>query len=518
MMRIRIRIFVILLIALMVENRQEVLGQPADTLPLSDKVIRSAAFAIGFRGEVWRNPALYYYYTPYAWTSLDVNGAYHDKGKASLKQEGDKDARIGVDVNSFVILSERDRVFGSAGYRSEKQENVLWNENIDWRQIAPYVTGDSIGGFLKGETYYFNGGYASGLGSWVWGITGGYRASHNYRDKDPRPRNTASDLSLAFGVGYCLGMYRLGVSADFRFYQQRSEILFLADKGSTSVYHMLGLGRDYVRFAGNQTGTKHQGKQWGGSIGILPVDTERGISATVTIDYMAMDKKLSSANNLTLTELETTDLKGNVTWMRKLQPAEHLAVKLTAGYTVRKGTENIYGEAGGSSYGALISTSPGMKVTSSRIAVSSLWERLLTDKSVWGGAIVPNITYRRLEADYTVVSRLVHLSALEGSLRARLQYQKRRLRLTAEANGGYYANLSAGHSLPELDAARSSAQTLLANIDYLSDSYSVLGICLRGDYPVLKQYSLSLSVQWQTAYYKKCGTTRYAACSLGIFF
>ena len=99
-----------------------------------------------------------------------------------------------------------------------------------------------------------------------------------------------------------------------------------------------------------------------------------------------MDKKLSNANNLTLLELNTTDLKGNVTWMRELQQAEHLAVKLDAGYIVRKGMENIYGEAGGSSYGALISTSLGMKVTNSRIAVSGLWEKLLTDKGVWGGS------------------------------------------------------------------------------------------------------------------------------------
>lgn len=168
-----IRIIIMLLIALFVESRQEAFGQTTDTLSLSDKVIRTASFATGFRGEIWQNPALYYYYTPYTWTRLDVNGAYHDKGKASLKQEGDKDTRIGVDVNSFVILSERDRVFGSAGYRSEKQENVLWNENIDWKLIAPYVTGDSIGGFLKGETYYFNGGYASESGSWTWGDAAG---------------------------------------------------------------------------------------------------------------------------------------------------------------------------------------------------------------------------------------------------------------------------------------------------------------------------------------------------------
>ena len=162
--------------------------------------------------------------------------------------------------------------------------------------------------------------------------------------------------------------------------------------------------------------------------------------------------------------------------------------------------------------------SPGMKVTNSRIAVSGLWEKLLTDKGVWGGAIVPNIIYHRLETDYNAVSRFVHLSVLESSLRARLLYQKRLLRLTAEANGGYYANLSAEYSLPGLNAAKSSAQTLLANIDYLSDSYSMVGIRLQGDYPIMKQYNLSLSVQWQAAYYKKCGTAQYAVCSLGIFF
>ena len=75
-----IRIIIMLLIALFVESRQEAFGQTTDTLSLSDKVIRTASFATGFRGEIWQNPALYYYYTPYIWTRLDVNGAYHDKG------------------------------------------------------------------------------------------------------------------------------------------------------------------------------------------------------------------------------------------------------------------------------------------------------------------------------------------------------------------------------------------------------------------------------------------------------
>ena len=514
----RTRIISVLLIILSVWCRQTAFGQTADTLSLGGKAVRTASFATSFRGDVWQSPALYYYYTPYTWTTLDINGAYHDKGDASLRQEGTEDTRIGVDVNSFVILSKRDRVFGQAGYKSEKQEDVVWNENIDWALIAPYVTGDSIGGFLKGETYYFNGGYAAETGRWSWGIKGGYRASHNYRDKDPRPRNTASDLSFVLGAGYLMGAYRIGISADFRLYQQKNEITFLADKGSTSVYHTLGLGMDYVRFAGNQTGTKYQGTEWGGSIGFLPVDTENGMSATVAVSHMAMDKKLSSANNLTLLKTGTTDWDGNVTWMRRLRKQEHLAVKLEAEHILRKGTENIYGEAGGSSYDKLISTSPGTKTANSRIALSGMWERLPQEGRMWGGAIVPSIGFHRLNIDYSAVSRFVHTSALECALRARLQYQRRLLRLTAETDGGYYANTSTEQSLPGLETSKSSAQTLLANINYLSDSYGLAGIRLQGDYPLMRQYNLYLSVQYKTAFYKTCGTTKYVACSLGIFF
>ena len=45
----RIRIIITLLIALFVESRQEAFGQTVDTFSLSDKVIRTASFATGFR-------------------------------------------------------------------------------------------------------------------------------------------------------------------------------------------------------------------------------------------------------------------------------------------------------------------------------------------------------------------------------------------------------------------------------------------------------------------------------------
>ena len=85
MIRIRMRIVITLLVAFIGTNVQKTVGQTvADTLSLPDKVIRMGSFATGFRGEVWQNPALYYYYTPYTWTSVDVNAVRHDKGRAAL--------------------------------------------------------------------------------------------------------------------------------------------------------------------------------------------------------------------------------------------------------------------------------------------------------------------------------------------------------------------------------------------------------------------------------------------------
>lgn len=515
---IRIRIFILSLFALFVEGRQEVFGLPADPLPLADKVNRVSSFATEFRGEVGLNPALYYYFTPFSWTSLDINGVYHDKGKAALRQEGDKETHIGVDVNSFVVLSEHSRVFGSAGYRNKKQENVGWNENLDWETVAPYVTGDSIGGFLKGEIYYFKGGYARESGDWTWGLSGGYKAAHNYRDKDPRPRNTSSDLTFACGAGYRFGKYRFGMAADFRLYQQQSEITFMADKGSTSVYHMLGLGKDYVRFAGTQTGVKYQGLQWGGQMALLPACSADGWSVQLGMNRMNLDKNLSGANNLTLLRLETTQLKGDVAWMQKMRKNAQAGLKLNASYLLRQGKEHIYGEAGGNSYGTLISISPGIRVAKTQVGLQGLWESSLTNQRHWGGAIVPEINCHWLDIDYKAASRQVCLSSLEVSLLGRLYYQKKKWRFTAEAKGSYNANLLAASLLPGLDTSKSSSQALLDNVAYLSDSYGMMGVLLQANYPVIKQSSLFLALQWQRVQYKKSGMTQYAACSLGLFF
>lgn len=102
---------------------------------------------------------------------------------------------------------------------------------------------------MKEEEYKFSGGYTYRFGKWAGGAELDYRAVIAYRDKDPRPRNIISDLKASLALSRNLGeKYILGLSVQARKYNQRSDIKYLADKGPTSVYQMLGLGMDYVRF------------------------------------------------------------------------------------------------------------------------------------------------------------------------------------------------------------------------------------------------------------------------------
>lgn len=508
----------ILCLLLTATRMQAVCSRPSDTIPASDRALIHASYAIGFAGDLRSNPTLYHDYTPYSWTDLRLNGHLNHKGQAFVRQEGSQDMSLGMEVRSFVVLSQQSRVFGSAGYLNRRQDHVVWNENLDWALIAPYVTGDSIGGHLKGETYYFDGGYTHESGRWLWGIAGGYRATHNYRDQDPRPRNTVSDLTATLTMGYRLGHYRLGISTGFRLYGQQSEILFLSDRGSTSVYHPLGMGMHYVRFAGDRTSTTHQGLQWSGHLGIHPAGHREGWMGTGGVTRFSVDKKLDDANHLTMARLDVTKWEATIAWLRPHTPTTDFGVKLHLDHTTRRGKEYLYGEAGGSSYSHLIGTSPGISVSATRITSEALWEQLPPASTAVGWALRPAIGYGYLNASHRASSRHVRVAALTPHLRARIDYRKRKLHAAAELIAAYHATLTAESRLPGLNAEQSAAQTLLANTALLTDSRRTFGVGLTSRYAITPDYNVQLSLRWQAHTYRRHGTAQQASCSLGIFF
>ena len=487
---------------------QTVEAMTADTLTAGEKLtveqklLSEYSHSTAFRKQAGQNIAIRYDLRPFSLTTVSLNGLYEERGNAALAQEGNGEKDFSAKVNSSVVLNQRNRLFGTAFYRNGRRENVVWNENSDYSLLYPYVVGDSIGGYMKEEAYQFSGGYTYRQGKWTTGAEVDYRAVIAYRDKDPRPRNVISDLRASLALSRQLGRkYRLGLSVQARQYNQKSDIKYLADKGSTSVYQMLGLGMDYVRFAGSQTSSRYTGSGIGGSIDLLPANGHGacdGFSASLRTDYLHLTKELPNVNYAPINEVKHTTLSLESAWTHRNREWEY-GVRLLAAWQQRTGIENIFGDPTGSAY-PKISSVAQYKNHTLQAALKGMIGQRPDGARRWGWTLLPNAGYG------------------PGGLEAPALWQVSGMLLSASLTGGYTANVKSGYSLTGLDSKGSVGSTLLSNIDYLSDDHTSLALGLRGDYAVNDRYAVFLSAHWQHQEYSRCGGTDRIEVSLGVTF
>jgi hypothetical protein len=476
-----------------------------------------------FRPQIWQNSAIRYDLRTYSLTSVDLSGSIDRRGAASLAQEGNRRRDLRVDIRSFVALNDRERLFGEAGYRNGRRDNVQWNENSDYNLIYPYVVGDSIGGWMNEEEYRFGGTYVRRLHRWRVGIGVHYRAMTAYRDKDPRPRNTVSDLQAGVSAALQPGADRhiLALALRGRKYSQQTNIAFLADKGSSSVYQMIGMGMDYVRFAGAQTSTRHTGLGIGGSIDWMPANRQgrnNGLSASLKVDYLHLTKRLPNANYAPINEVKQTDIALETAWTQETMRWQR-AVGLTAAYGKRTGIENIFGDPAAGVYPQLSSISQYTNTTLTALLTARIGQPTeAIGNRLFGWNVEPAVGYDYLKPEYKGNQRFMELSTLQGTLKAQLFVQLPRWLLTATAGGGYSAALAHDYSLPGLNAASSVGVALYANYRYLSDNCFTAHIALRADYAIGTRYALTLSARWRHDNYQTCGTSNRGEVAVGVLF
>ena len=127
-------------------------------------------------------------------------------------------------MDSYIVLKNR-KLWGQAYYRNGVKRNVVWNETSDYDWVYPYVLGDSVGGDLRCEEYYFAGGYAREYARVTWGGTLDYRAAVEFRNIDPRPKNVVGELNASLGISLRTKThYGIGISAFATKYKQSNEI------------------------------------------------------------------------------------------------------------------------------------------------------------------------------------------------------------------------------------------------------------------------------------------------------
>lgn len=510
----KLRILLALLLGILFPPVLQAGSVAVDSLSIEQRLLLHHNPLSTFRSQLWANPAMHYYIRDFSLTSVSMNGQYERRGDAAVIQEGNGKKNFSFQATSFLKLTERDRVFGEVSYTNGRRENVMWNENSDFELLYPYVTGDSIGGFMKGETYRFLGGYAHSVGAWTIGAQISYRASINYRDQDPRPRNVVSDLEASLGVTRALNeYYTLGLSLTGRKYNQKSDIKFLAEKGSTSVYQMLGFGIDYVRFAGTQLSSNYTGGGVGASLDLLP-RRGYGLSASFGYDYFHVTKELTSINYAPLTEIANKEFKMEIAWTTEMTGTWEYGAKLNSEIALREGTENIFGDPTGNIYPILTSVKQ-YKNTTTKVRLTGIVGQ---PNLRWGWTLLPTVGYSQIKPEYKGASRFMEISAIDAGLKLQTTRRMSNLLLTAGAEGGYTSNLKSEYSLPGLDRTLSVGQSVMANIEYLSDDHASVGLSLRGDYTFSPKYALFASGRWLHQAYKTCGATNYGEVSLGFVF
>lgn len=277
-------------------------------------------------------------------TYSEIKGVFESRREddALLPQEGDGLDQGSVKVSSLVRLQGHSAVRAGAEYSRGVKRNVLWNSTSDFELLYPDVMADTVGGDLQKEQYSFYGAWTTLLGKAHIGVYGGYRALHEYRQVDPRPRSVTSDLNATLTGGIAAGGYVVDLNGSVRVYKQSQDVSFYDPLGAnTSELHFTGLGSRFARFdgSGDFTSSRYAGHGWETAVTLTPghPDGWTGLLSYTSLDIECM---LVANNDVPITDL----------WIQKLEGAlgyKHLSgsvkwnILAGLGYELRQSTENI---------------------------------------------------------------------------------------------------------------------------------------------------------------------------------
>lgn len=315
-----------------------------DTLSIADRSAERlspvTAYAAGSSASVsdWL-------FSPYdSYTTLSSSWEYRGEEWPLLREEGQSGSEGVIDIGTMVRLDENSAVRGKVQYRNGLKKGVMWNSSSDYDILRPYAVADSVGGDVKREQYSFSGGYAARSGRIHYGFEGAYRALHEYRMVDPRPRNIVSDLSIKAGAGFRMtARYLLDFSVAYRRYSQSQNISFYSQKGSnSSVFHLTGLGSHFGRFEGGTsayTTTRYAGNGLDVNLNLLP-DGVSGWRAGLTYSLFSLVHHLPNQNEVPYTELYTRTAEGKVSYVSQGRKMDY-ALDLHINYESRSGVESV---------------------------------------------------------------------------------------------------------------------------------------------------------------------------------
>ena len=222
--------------------------------------------------------------------------------------------------------------------------------------MFPYVTADTTTVSMLREYYRFRGGYVHKQNKLTLGAELSYQSTIEYRNRDPRPKNTSLDVQLRLGLGYDVLPQRVvAMYVDAGRYTQQSNVIFMNPQGNRVLYHLTGLGMQYFRFKGLQNAVKYEGNNYliGNFYAHKKWERIAGFCRYVARKYT---KRLASERDIPICDIFQTKWRGDISWIKQ-QKLWTYKLMLNAEIVKREGQERFY-DSGLTNYKQIASSKP----------------------------------------------------------------------------------------------------------------------------------------------------------------
>ncbi|MDR0229376.1 MAG: hypothetical protein LBI72_09975 [Flavobacteriaceae bacterium] len=317
-----------------------------DSIPLFQSLRLKSQSENLFNTFYYYNPANMSGYSSYSTSLFEVKYASQNNA-LYLLQEGKEQTGLEVYTSSYKKLKNNRSIWGHAKYVNQKHKDVQWNDNIDTKEIAPYVMADSTAGTMKYEAYEFAGGYTKQFERWKIGSEFSYNAHMGYRAKDPRPKNISSLMRLKVGATYQIYKdWAIGGFGEVNKYTQNTSVKFANQTQQASLYQMQGMGEWNYYFSGKVKDVIFERFGYVGGVEVSNKDG-RDFVVGMQVESNNLRKNISGSgiggnDALELNRLSTVKNKFYVAKFFDLSEATRIGLKYQYYTDQRKGIDNYY--------------------------------------------------------------------------------------------------------------------------------------------------------------------------------
>lgn len=213
-------------------------GEKFQTTPWTD--------SLGY--PVWQSA---YRVNPVSYASLeqnkgtDLSARYAQEASDGLNTPFEDNSVEGFHLTAqgYGVEESKDVFSAAAAFSTGTRKDTRWSDVCDVEMLYPYLIGDAQGGDYRWETYHLSGGYARFIGRHTLGLRIAYTGEMAHRNRDPRPKNTVSDLSFnpGWSIRFASG-HTLGAFVRYTHYKQHLSIKVEEDNRSYIFYRMRGMG------------------------------------------------------------------------------------------------------------------------------------------------------------------------------------------------------------------------------------------------------------------------------------